>query len=47
MTGSTLDWEVVAICLLQGFIQTISRLPPETLQHMLEALEGENSAPEK
>ncbi|MBI2856391.1 MAG: hypothetical protein HYX93_06060 [Chloroflexi bacterium] len=39
------DWEVVAICLLQGFMQTVSRLPPETLQHLLEALEGESGAP--
>ena len=41
------DWEVVAVCLLQGFIQTVSRLPPETLHQLLVALEGESSAPEK
>ena len=41
------DWEVVAVCLLRGFVQVASRLPPETLHYRLEALEGEVSAPEK
>ena len=41
------DWEVVAVCLLRGFVQAASRLPPETLQQLLVALEGERSAPEK
>jgi hypothetical protein len=41
------DWQVVAVCLLRGFVQVASRLPPETLHHLVEALEGEGSAPEK
>ena len=41
------EWEVVAVCLLRGFVQAASRLPPETLQHLVEALEGERIAPEK
>lgn len=41
------DWQVVAICLLRGFVQVASRLPPETLHHLVEALEGEESAPSK
>ena len=41
------DWEVVAVCLIRGFAQVASRLPPETLQQLLEALEGEGRAPEK
>ena len=39
------DWEVVAVCLLRGFVQVASRLPPDTLQHLIEALEGETDAP--
>ncbi|MDA0987720.1 MAG: hypothetical protein O2783_01010 [Chloroflexi bacterium] len=41
------DWEVVAVCLLRGFAQVASRLPPETLHQLLEALEGDGSAPKK
>ncbi len=41
------DWEVVAVCLIRGFVQAASRLPPETLHHLVEALEGEVRAPEK
>jgi hypothetical protein len=41
------EWEVVAVCLLRGFAQVASRLPPETLQQLLETLEGGKSAPEK
>ena len=41
------EWEVVVICLLRGFVQVASRLPPETLYQLLEALEGEGSAPSK
>ena len=41
------DWEVVAFCLLRGFVQAASRLPPETLYHLVEALDGEGNAPEK
>ena len=35
------NWEVVALCLLQGFAEVTSKLPPETLQQLLEVLRGE------
>ncbi|MBF8266520.1 MAG: hypothetical protein HW388_28 [Dehalococcoidia bacterium] len=41
------NWEVVALCLLQGLVQVASRLPPETLHHLLEALEGESNGPDE
>ena len=41
------EWEVVAVCLLRGFVRAASKLPPETLQYLIEALEGEGRAPEK
>lgn len=41
------QWDVVAVCLLRGFVQAASRLPPETLQYLLETLEGGAGAAEK
>ncbi len=38
------NWEVVAVCLLRGFVQVASRLPPETVHHLMEALEGGSGA---
>ena len=41
------DWRVVAVYLLRGLVQASSALQPETLRDLLEALEGENGAPER
>lgn len=46
MTTSTLaiaierkNWELVALCLLLGVAEVASKLPPETLERLLELLE--------
>lgn len=41
------DWRVVAVCLLRGLVQASSALQPETLRDLLEALEGDDSAPQR
>ena len=33
-------WSVAALCLLLGVAEAASRLPPETLESLLELLEG-------
>jgi hypothetical protein len=33
------DWQFVALCLLAGLVDELTRLPPETLERMLELLE--------
>lgn len=34
------DWSLAALCLLLGVADAASRLPPETLESLLELLEG-------
>ena len=34
------DWPLAALCLLLGVSDAASRLPPETLEGLLELLEG-------
>jgi hypothetical protein len=33
------NWPLAALCLLVGLVETASRLPPETLESLLELLE--------
>ncbi len=33
------DWEAAAVCLLWGFVRAASKVPPEALQDLLDALE--------
>jgi hypothetical protein len=33
------DWELAALCLLLGFVEVASKLPPETLERLLDLLE--------
>ena len=33
------DWHLVALCLLLGVAEVASRLPPETLERLLDLLE--------
>lgn len=34
------DWSLAALCLLLGVAEAAARLPPETLESLLELLEG-------
>lgn len=34
------NWPLAAVCLLVGVAEAASRLPPETLESLLELLEG-------
>ncbi len=34
------NWELVALCLLLGVAEVASRLPPETLERLLDLLEA-------
>lgn len=35
-------WEVVALCLLQGWLQVATQLPPGTVQDLLDVLGSED-----
>ena len=36
------QWELAALCLLLGLEQMLSRLPADSLEGLLDVLEGEN-----
>jgi len=39
---STRQWQLAALCLLLGLVKAISRLPADSLDGLLDVLEGEN-----
>jgi len=39
------QWELAALCLLLGMEKTLEKIPPDSLEGMMEMLEA-NSAPE-
>ena len=36
------QWELAALCLLLGLMEAFSRLPADSLEGLLDVLEGEN-----
>jgi hypothetical protein len=34
------EWELAALCLLYGMLRALDKLPPETVEAMLEELDG-------
>jgi hypothetical protein len=34
------DWELAALCLLLGMVETMSQLPPNIVEGMVEVLDG-------
>lgn len=39
------QWTLAALCLLLGVAEAAAQLPPETLEHLLELLEGPPRGP--
>ena len=39
---STKQWQLAALCLLLGLWETISRIPADSLEGLLDVLEGED-----
>ena len=35
-------WELAALCLVWGMVRALDRLPPDTLESLLEVLEGDH-----
>lgn len=46
MAISSRQWELAALCLLLGLWETLSRLPADSLEGLLDVLEGENGKKE-
>ena len=38
---STRQWELAALCLLLGLLEAFSRLPADSIEGLLDVLEGE------
>jgi len=39
------QWELAALCLLLGLTEAAAKLPPETIEGLLEVLSAEQQAP--
>lgn len=36
------QWDLAALCLLLGLVETLSRIPADSIEGVLDILEGEN-----
>ena len=39
---TTRQWNLAALCLLLGLVETISKLPADSIEGLIDILEGEN-----